>query len=59
MVYLVNFYLRFVIKLISDLFPIPIFDRTQIIYIKKQPTTVIIKRYYRRWILKLEKLLLY
>jgi len=44
---LINFYLRFVIKLISDLFPIPIFNRTNIIHKKKYPPSVIIKRYYR------------
>lgn len=44
---MINFYLRFVIKFISDLFPIPIFNRTKIIYKKKHPSTVIIKRYYR------------
>jgi len=44
---LINFYLRFVIKLISDLFPITIFNRTKIICNKKHLSTVIIKRYYR------------
>lgn len=39
--------MRFVIKLISDLFPIPIFNRTRLIYKKKHPSAVIIKRYNR------------
>ncbi|KKN66592.1 hypothetical protein LCGC14_0470070 [marine sediment metagenome] len=44
---MINFYLKVVIKLISDLFPIAIFNRTKILYKIQHPPTVIIKRYLR------------